>query len=103
MQSAELVERYPRDPRGHLIRARVLLETQDVAGAERELRAGLAEEELWRTLFRPDLAVALRTTLALVLAQDRMDEAKAVARPVCEAVQSGPSRDALDKLKLCGT
>ena len=75
-QSAELVERYPRDPRGHLVRARVLLETQDVAGAERELRAGLAEEELWRTLFMPELAVALRTALALVLAKDRIDEAR---------------------------
>jgi rhomboid protease GluP len=103
VQSTELVARYPRDPRGHLMRARILLETQDVAGAERELRAGLAEEELWRTLFRPDLAVALRTTLALVLASDRIEEAKAVARPVCDLVQSGPSRDALDKLKLCGT
>ncbi len=102
-QSADLVERYPRDPRGHLIRARVLLETQDVAGAERELRAGLAEEHLWRTLFMPELAMALRTTLALVLAKDRMDEARAVARPVCEAFRSGPSRDALDKMKLCAT
>ncbi len=103
VQSTELVARYPRDPRGHLMRARILLETQDVAGAERELRAGLVEEDLWRTLFSPDLAVALRTTLALVLASDRIEEAKAVARPVCDAVQSGPSRDALDKLKLCGT
>ena len=102
-RSADLVARYPRDPRGRLIRARVLLETQNVAGAERELRAGLAEEDVWRTLFRPDLAVALRTTLALVIAKDRMDEAKAIARPVCDAFQSGPSRDALDKLKLCGT
>jgi membrane associated rhomboid family serine protease len=102
-QSADLVARYPRDPRGHLIRARVLLVTHDVAGAERELRAGLAEEDVWRTLFKPDLAIALRTTLALVLAEDRMDEARAVARPVCEAVQSGPSREALDKMKLCAT
>ena len=54
-------------------------------------------------IVQPDLAVALRTTLALVLASDRMEEAKAVARPVCDAVQSGPSRDALDKVKLCGT
>jgi rhomboid protease GluP len=100
-QSAELVARYPRDPRGRLIRARVLLVTQDVAGAERELRAGLAEEDVWRTLFKPDLAVALRTTLALVLAQDRMDEARAVARPVCAAIQSGTSRAALDEMKLC--
>ena len=51
----------------------------------------------------PELAAALRTTLALVLASDRIEEAKAVARPVCDAVQSGPSRDALDKAKLCGT
>jgi len=100
-QSAELVERYPRDPRGHLIRARVLLVAQDEAGAERELRAGLAEEKVWRTLFKPDLAAALRTTLALVLAKDRVDEARTVARPVCDTVSSGPLRDALDQMKLC--
>ena len=103
VQSAELVARYPRDPRGHLMRARILLETQDVAGAERELRAGLAERRALADIVQPDLAVALRTTLALMLASDRMEEAKAVARPVCDAVQSGPSRDALDKAKLCGT
>jgi rhomboid protease GluP len=102
-RSAELVEHYPRDPRGRMIRAGVLLAAKDAAGAERELRAGLAEEELWRTLFQPDLAMALRTTLALVLAQDRVDEAKAVARPVCEAVQSGQWRNTLDNLKLCAT
>jgi rhomboid protease GluP len=102
-RSAELVERYPRDPRGRMIRAGVLLAAKDAAGAERELRAGLAEEQLWRTLFMPDLAMALRTSLALVLAQDRIDEAKAVARPVCEAVQSGQWRNTLDNLKLCAT
>jgi membrane associated rhomboid family serine protease len=102
-QSAELVARYPRDPRARMIRAGVLLEKKDAAGAERELRAGLAEEELWRTLFMPELALAMRTSLALVLAKDRMDEARTVARPVCEALQSGPTRETLDKLKLCAS
>jgi hypothetical protein len=100
-QSADLAARYPRDPRARLMHAHTLLAARDTAGAERELRAGLAEEETWRSLFKPELAAALRATLAFVLAKDRIDEAKAVARPVCESVTSGPSRDMLDKLKLC--
>ncbi|HKA72276.1 MAG TPA: rhomboid family intramembrane serine protease [Xanthobacteraceae bacterium] len=103
-QSADLVARYPRDPRARLFRAAALLETNDKMGAERELRAGLAEEQLWRSMFNPDLSIRLHTMLATLLADtQRPDEARAIAQPVCAATTSGAMRALLDRAKLCGT
>jgi Rhomboid family len=103
-QAADLVARYPHDPRARLFRAAALLDAKDNFGAERELRAGLAEEDLWRKFFNPDLSIRLHTMLAMVLAEtQRPDEAKAVAQPVCAATTTGPMRAVLDRAKLCGT
>ena len=103
-QSADLVARYPRDPRARLFRAAALLEAKDNAGAERELRVGLAEEHLWRTMFNPDLFTRMRTMLAMLLFDSqRLDEAKAVAQPACAAATTGSMRAILDRAKLCGT
>jgi len=103
-QSADLVARYPRDPRARLFRAAALLETNDKMGAERELRAGLAEEQLWRSMFNPDLSIRLHTMLATLLADtQRPDEARAIAQPACAATTSGAMRALLDRARLCGT
>ncbi|HAR45658.1 MAG TPA: hypothetical protein DCS05_05650 [Nitrospiraceae bacterium] len=101
-RSADLVARFPRDPRARLFRAAALLDTRDPAGAELELRAGLREEEILKTQFTPDLGLRLRTMLAFtLLAEGNSAEAKAVALPICASSVSGPLREALDKGRLC--
>jgi rhomboid protease GluP len=102
VRSADLVARFPRDPRARLFRASALLDARDAAGAERELRAGLSEEEILKTQFAPELESRLRTMLALVLLDEgRSAEARTIARPICAASASGPLREALDKARLC--
>jgi len=99
----ELIARYPRDPRPRLMKASDLLNASDLAGAEREARAGLAEERLWQSILPPQIDHGLRVILALTLAEDRRDEALAAARPACNALKNGPMRKLLDERKLCGT
>jgi hypothetical protein len=99
----ELIARYPRDPRPRLMKASDLLNASDLAGAEREARAGLAEERLWQSILPPQIDYGLRVILALTLAEDRRDEALATARPACDALKNGPMRKLLDERKLCGT
>jgi len=100
----DLVERFPRDPRAHMMEAQRLLdESGDLAGAERELRAALAEKAAL-TRFRPALAQRAQGLLALVLAgQQRVEEARAVAKPACAA--AGPDASgivpALRRQGLC--
>jgi len=99
-QSADLVARYPRDPRAHWFRAIALLQANDDAGGERELRAGLAEQEILQHNFTPEMEWRLRGMLALVLQDDRRtEEAKALARPVCAT--KATIRAALAKALLC--
>lgn len=102
-QSIDLVTRYPRDPRAHLFRARRLLSTQDLAGAERAARTGLAEENIWRPIMPPAISNNLRAILAVAIVDKNRDEAAAVARPVCEALKDGAPRLLLDSRKLCET
>jgi rhomboid protease GluP len=97
----ELIAGYPRDPRPHLFKASALLDKKDVAGAEREARAGLAEEHRWRTLLSPSVSDGLHLMLAIALNQDRRQEALAEARRPCLGFKDGPMRKLLDERKLC--
>ena len=101
-QAAWLSAYYPRDPRLHLHKATELLNGNDLNGAEREARIGLAEEDFWRSMLPPDVAQNLRTLLAVAISPDRPSQALAIARPVCAAVTSGAMRRMLDDRKLCG-
>lgn len=103
VHAAELIARYPRDPRPHLMKASDLLNANDLAGAEREARAGLAEERLWQSILPPQIDHGLRVILALAIAGDRREEALAAARPACDALKDGPMRRLLDERNLCGT
>lgn len=101
-RSAELVEKFPRDPRSHYFRAISLWEQGDKVGAEKALRTGLADESKWRPLMIPEIPLRLHTALAILLAQDgRLTEAKTEAKTACDLEKTGPSRELLDQNKLC--
>lgn len=100
-QSSYYVKRYPRDPRSHMFAALASLTAQDFAGAESEAREDLREEDRWSAILPNDVSLGLRTTLAIVIAGDRLEEAKAVVRPVCNSTAGGRMRKILDDSKLC--
>ena len=83
--AAELVSRFPHDPRAQLFLGFERMQQTDLAGAEAAFRAGLAEEEILRTHF-PGTQVEpmLRAALGeLVLGDGRDAEAREILRPVC--------------------
>jgi len=83
-RSADLVDRYPHDPRARLFRAIYFLEQRDASDAERQLRLGLAETDLLKDL-SPQIENSLRLVLALDLVMERRKpEAKAMAQSVCQ-------------------
>jgi rhomboid protease GluP len=100
-RATQLIAQYPRDPRPRFTRAADLLDARDLAGAEREARAGLEEEYLWRTLLPQQVGDGLRTFLAIAISRDRPQEALATARPVCLSLKDGPIRKMLDDRRLC--
>lgn len=87
--AAPLVERYPEDPRSHLYLGSALAAADDYPGAERELRLALRKAESHSAVFGSEQALISRGMLARLLAQQgRQDEANAVARPTCKAVEN---------------
>jgi rhomboid protease GluP len=99
--ASQLIAQYPHDPRPRFTRAAELLDARDLAGAEREARAALADENLWRAILPPQVGNGLRVFLAVAISRDRPEEALATARPVCAAVKDGPMRRMLDDRNLC--
>jgi rhomboid protease GluP len=97
-RASQLIAQYPRDPRPRFTRAAALLDARDFAGAEREARAALAEENLWRSLLAPQVGNGLRVFLAVAISRDRREE----ARPdPCVPRHDGPLRKMLDDRMLC--
>jgi membrane associated rhomboid family serine protease len=99
-KSADLVKRYPKDPRAHLMRAFHFLSTQQLSDAETELNTAITLTE------RDPLAVPVRKTAQAILAvvmleRGRRTEAKALAAETCREPARDPMRMALDKVKLC--
>ena len=83
-RSADLVGRYPQDPRAHFYRAVFFLERKDLADAERELRAALTQEQMFGLDNPRGLKSSLNMMLAIVLVYEgRMPEAKAMAGSAC--------------------
>lgn len=83
-RSADLVGRYPQDPRAHFYRAVFFLERKDLADAERELRAALTQEQAFGLDNPRGLKSSLNMMLAIVLVYEgRMPEAKAMAGSAC--------------------
>jgi rhomboid protease GluP len=103
VQARALAARYPRDPRPHMMLAGQLLDANDRAGAEREARAGLAEENIWRAILPPGVSFALRTFLSISIVDTHRDEAVTIARPACDSLKDGVLRKLLDAQNLCST
>jgi rhomboid protease GluP len=102
-QAPALLAKYPRDPRSHLFQAIGLLEKEQNAEAEAELKTALAEPTILKTQFDVGLEVSIRNLLAISLvAQHKPAEAKEAVRPVCKAGPDGSVPKELAELKLCG-
>ena len=99
-RSADLLARYPKDPRAHFFRAISLIEDRRFGDAEAALRTAMA-------ISASDVAGGpvrsqAQAVLAGVLAeQGRHGEAKILAVEACRARASDPMRRELAKLKLC--
>ncbi|WP_164011606.1 rhomboid family intramembrane serine protease [Pyxidicoccus trucidator] len=104
-QAKDLLARYPRDPRAHLFQALVLMEANDLPGAERELRTALSEPHILEHFFEGSvLPLLLHEELGRVLVeQGRKDEAQALVKPFCVAGEDGQLPSGLVELGLCGT
>jgi len=102
-RSADLLARYPRDPRAHLFHALRLANAGDTTAAQAQLRRGLEERDILKAVF-PDrrLETAMRSFLAqLLLSQGKSDEAEQAAAPVCSAGLGGAVPDSLRELPVC--
>ncbi len=116
-QAADLVSRFPRDPRVYLYQAAADLQAVPAAStysaggdsarvaAEQALRTGLAQTDVLDHDMPPQTRDALAATLAGVLADEgRLDEARSVAAPVCAegSLRMRAIRAKLAQAKLCG-
>jgi rhomboid protease GluP len=99
-RSAELLHRYPKDPRSHLIRGFFHLQGHRLSEAEAEFRASIAlvspdaSGRATRELAQASLAVS-------VAEQGRRQEAKTLAIDICHAKKPVPARGILEIAKLC--
>jgi rhomboid protease GluP len=99
-RAADLVARYPGDPRSHLLLSDALA-GKDNAGAERELRLALARAQALSPKLGPRPELSVRTSLAVFLDNlHRKDEAKEVARPLCAAPAEDSDTEPLSRTML---
>ena len=119
-EAADLLSRFPRDPRAYLYQATADLQAASADGAagtygasadtarvaaEQALRTGLAQTDVLDHDMPPQTRDALSATLAGVLADEgRLDEARSVAAPVCAegALRMRAVRVKLVQAHLCG-
>ena len=96
-RSADLVARYPKDPRGHLLRAFDFLKQKRLDSAEASLRnaISLAASDI---AGRPVRVQAKAMLAALLLERGQRNEAKAMAAEPCRANEV---RRILTEAKLC--
>jgi len=100
-RSADLVARYPKDPRAHLLRAVDLVGQKRLDSAETALRTAIS-------LAASDIAggpvriQAQAMLVALLFERGRLNEARAVATELCRANGQEELRRKLTQAKLCG-
>ena len=97
-RSADLLARYPGDPRAHYFRALHFVEHNDLSEAAGELRQALAVEAAHPDSFTPVVDQTVRMTLALVIkGEGDLEAARAMAKEAC--AQSAASSRLLRILK----
>jgi rhomboid protease GluP len=102
-KAPDLLKKYPRDPRARLYDAIALVQAKDLAGAEKQMRIGLSEEDILRVLLTPTSRIHLQSYLALILYdEDRNDEAIEYAKAGCMST-SASQHPNLVKTGLCET
>jgi rhomboid protease GluP len=85
-QSAELVRRYPHDPRAYIFHADALLMDHNPISARYELEAGLKEADTYRFLYGLRLSNTMRIMLAAIWIDNGAPyEAEKVIGPVCRS------------------
>ncbi len=101
VKAPDLVKKYPRDPRARLYQAIALVQANDLAGAEKEMRIGLSEQDILRVLLTPASKTHFESYLALILFDEhRKDEAIEYAKAGCNST-SASLHPSLVKLGLC--
>lgn len=97
-----LIQRYPRDPRARMMMARVLINRDDLGGAETLLRDALADRDILSALFTRDTEWKLRAMLASVrLEQGDRAEARLLTREICLKGRNHTLRLVLITYGLC--
>jgi rhomboid protease GluP len=99
-RSAELLARYPKDPRSHLLQAVSLLEAHRLSDAEEELRTAMALAPS-DAGGRPIRNQAQAILAVVLLEQGWHSEAKTLAAGAFHANDQGVIRGILEKMKLC--
>jgi len=101
--AADLVARYPRDPRSYWFLGVRLAREGELSAAEAELRSALAETEILDNYFEDrQLEITLRSLLAMILLErGQPEEARGAAAPVCSAGEAGKVPEALQALDVC--
>ncbi|TAK99578.1 MAG: rhomboid family intramembrane serine protease [Rhodospirillaceae bacterium] len=87
-QSFSLVALYPRDPRARLLRSAALVDAGDFQGAEKEVRASLADDKILNDFFLPEVASGLYAVLGQVLATQ--GQAETAIEELSQAIQINP-------------
>ena len=102
-RAADLLSRYPKDPRSHFYRGITFMRAQNQAAAEQEFRTALAQEEMIHLTLGPEFEMRVRGTLAMVLAlQGEIDKARTEAKPACASAALPKSvRAIMDQIHLC--
>ncbi len=101
-RSADLVARYPHDPRALYFRAEAFMDARQYPDAEKELRLALDEKVILSTYLDKRMEFSIRGVLAGLLAdQKRWPEAKEVAKPVCEGDPDGKMGKYLKEHGFC--
>jgi rhomboid protease GluP len=92
-RSADLVRRYPDDPRGHLLHAMSYLRLHQITDAQSEIRIAMAKSDRPGIRDLPDFRISLRLMLAATMSiQGRTGDAKAVLQAGdCERAGSSPA------------
>lgn len=85
-----LLDKYPHDPRAHMFRGFAFLkDDHDLADAEEQFRQALSTKDLLAARLTPEFGQMVTVLLAVTVSyENRPDEARAIAAPVCSFAQA---------------